>query len=154
MMKIEDRLDHVGKRAMTQVVEKGSRSDRDSFLAGDLIGRTEPVKNSRCQMECPERVSETRVFGALIGKVTKSELPYAPKPLELRRVYQLDQQPAFSVVSIDPYYIMYGIPVDPFCQISPPESLLAILPNGAQNSGPRMSSAMSQFIRRKSKYLE
>ena len=54
--------------------------------------RAEEFQGPRHKMHHAKRMSETAVFGALIGEHREAELLDAAKPLELRGVYQLDDQ--------------------------------------------------------------
>ncbi len=77
---------------MPDVVKHRGNPHGEIGIGFDLVPDPQPVESPRGQVKRPKRMSKSRVFGRLIGKISQSELTYPPEPLELRRVDQLRKQ--------------------------------------------------------------
>jgi len=56
------------------------------------------------------------MLGRLVRKISEAQLPDPTQPLKLRRIHKRDNKAPLRGIRIDPDYIVYGIPVDPFRQ--------------------------------------
>src|SRR5882724_7178018 len=76
------------------------------------------IKDASHQMEGAERMGEARVFCALIGIESQSQLFYTSQSLKLRRVDQTHHQLAFASVSAKANNVVDRIAIDSFGQNS------------------------------------
>ena len=113
-MKAQDRFDDMRERAVADVVEQRGDTNCSSVLRGDRIFGRQPVKNTRRQMIRSQTVRKTGMLGRLIGEMRQAKLPYAPKPLKLRRIYQPRYERTHRINGIDTNYVVNRVAVDPF----------------------------------------
>jgi hypothetical protein len=76
------------------------------------------IEDASHQMEGAERMGEARVFCALIGIESQSQLFDASQSLKFLRVDQTHHQLAFAGISAKANYVVDGIAIDSFGQNS------------------------------------
>ena len=113
-MKPEDRLDHMRKRPVADVVEQGGDADGGLLFVGNGVAEAEFRDHASRQMKGPETVREPRMFGSLIRKIGEAKLPNSTKALKFRRIDKRDDQLALGRIGVYADDVVNRVAVDPF----------------------------------------
>jgi len=119
VMKVKDLLDDVRERAVSEVVKQRARSPDHARLVAHAVSRAEQVERARHQVHHPYRMSEAAVLRALVCEHRQSQLLYAPEPLELCRIDQVDYQPVVGDCLVQRDDVMQRIAVISLRQFRP-----------------------------------
>jgi len=99
-------------------MKQRGRSRGGVVLLVHYISFAKAIKDASHQMEGAERMREARVFRALIGIESESQLLDPSQALKLRRVDQTHHQLAFAAVSAKANNVVDRIAIDSFGQNS------------------------------------
>src|SRR6478672_2858465 len=114
MMKVQHLFHHMRKRTVPNIVQQCSSACCNSILRINGVAFTKSIEHPSHQMESAERMSEARMFCALISEQSEAELLDATQSLKVGRVDQLHHQLAFVRFGSKANYVVNGIAVDTF----------------------------------------